>query len=81
MGQQARTPNRQQQRHPDQSPTELPKQLLDRARAAIYLGVTERMIERLWTERKLPAVKVGRFVRFRVADLDSFIEANRIETV
>ncbi len=55
--------------------------LLDKNAAAAYLGVEAWAIERLWAERKLAAIKVGRRVRFRRQDLDLFIERNRVESV
>lgn len=55
--------------------------LLDYDAAAQYLSTTPRHIRQLWNERKLAAVKVGRLVRFRRADLDSFIVQNLVEAV
>ena len=50
--------------------------LLTKAQAAAYLGTTERHVQRLWNERRIPAVKVGRKVRFRIRDLEAWIEAH-----
>jgi excisionase family DNA binding protein len=47
--------------------------------AANYLNVTPRLIRELWARRELGGVKVGRHVRFRVADLDAYIENHRVE--
>lgn len=55
--------------------------LLDTRGAAAYLGTTARHVQRLWTERRIPAVKVGRKVRFRVTDLDAWIAAHTVEAV
>ena len=55
--------------------------LLDKTAAAAYLGTTERHVQRLWAERRIPAVKIGRKVRFRVSDLDSWIAAHTVEAV
>jgi excisionase family DNA binding protein len=52
--------------------------LLDATEAAWYLNVTPRWIRSAWGQRKLPAVKVGRAVRFRVEDLDAYVEAQRV---
>jgi excisionase family DNA binding protein len=52
--------------------------LLTREEAAAYLGVKENTLA-VWSCSKrynLPLVKVGRLVRYRVQDLDRFIEAN-----
>ena len=55
--------------------------LLDAQEAAWYLNTTPRWVHGAWASRQLPAVKVGRQVRFRVEDLDDFIEAQRVEAV
>lgn len=51
--------------------------LLDLEAAARYLGVEPRMMRRLQTERKVAFVKIGRYVRFVVADLDAYIAQHR----
>lgn len=51
---------------------------MDYEAAAHYLGVTERQVRRLWDERKLDAVKVGKYVRFRRVDLDAYVERNLV---
>ena len=38
--------------------------LLDQRQLAAHLGITERHVRRLVAERRVPFVKVGRFVRF-----------------
>lgn len=55
--------------------------LLDENGAAQYLGTSSRHVRELWAQRKLAAVKVGRLVRFRIEDLDAFIDENRVEAV
>ena len=55
--------------------------LLDVAGAAAYLGVTEPFVRRLVLERRVRYFKLGKFVRFRTADLDAFVEAGRHEPV
>ncbi len=52
--------------------------VLDEESAANYLGVTPRWIRRAVAERRIPHVKVGRFNRFRVADLDRFLEEHLV---
>ena len=47
--------------------------------AAAKLGTTARFLRRLVAERRIPYFKIGRHLRFRVADLDSFIAAGRVE--
>ena len=51
--------------------------LLDLAQAARYLGTSERHLRRLWDERRITAIKIGRRVRFAHRDLDAFVEAHR----
>lgn len=58
-----------------------PGGLLDYEAAARYLGTTPRHVRELWAKRYLAAVKVGRRVRFRIADLDAFIAAHRVPAV
>ena len=55
--------------------------LLDIAGAAAHLGVSEAFVRRLVLERRVRYFKVGKFVRFRPADLDAFVEAGRREPV
>jgi excisionase family DNA binding protein len=50
--------------------------LLDFAGAAARLGVPVRWMRRAVAERRLPFVKVGRYVRFRPEDLDGYVEQN-----
>lgn len=50
--------------------------LMDLAQSATYLGTSERHVRRLWQERRIAVVKVGRRVRFLRSDLDAFIEKN-----
>jgi excisionase family DNA binding protein len=45
---------------------------------AEYLRTTERHVRRLVEERRLPFVKVGKFVRIRRVDCDAFIEAGLV---
>jgi len=55
--------------------------LLTLEQAAHHLSTSERHVRRLWQERRLTAVKVGRRVRFARCDLDAFIDANRRHAV
>lgn len=55
--------------------------LFDVGGAATYLGVTEAFVRRLVLERRVRYFKLGKFVRFRAADLDAFVEAGRHEPV
>lgn len=55
--------------------------LLDAEEAAWYLHMSPSWVLSAWAARQLPAVKVGRAVRFRIEDLDDFIEAARYDAV
>lgn len=55
--------------------------LLDYEGVAEYLGTTPRHVRRLWAERRLTGIKVGRMVRFAPADLDRYIAAQRVKAV
>ena len=46
--------------------------------AADHLGVTVRTLYRLIDGGQVPAYKIGRVVRLRLADLDEFIASARI---
>jgi excisionase family DNA binding protein len=50
--------------------------LLDTEEAAWYLNQTPRWVREKAVRRQIPAVKLGRAVRFRVEDLDAFIAGN-----
>jgi excisionase family DNA binding protein len=47
--------------------------------AARMLGVTTRTLYRFIDEGQLPAYKFGRVIRLKESDVESFIEAARIE--
>jgi excisionase family DNA binding protein len=55
------------------------QELLSVAQAAERLGTPERFVRRLIAQRRVRFYRVGRYVRFDVADLDSFIEAGRVD--
>lgn len=53
--------------------------LLDQKAAAEYTGLSVKWFERdRWTGPTIPFVKMGRAVRYRAADLQTFIEVNTI---
>ena len=43
---------------------------------AEWLNVPERMVRRLVAERRIPFVKVGRYVRFRPEDVEGWRDGN-----
>jgi len=45
------------------------------------LGVTRRHVQRLVTERRIPFLKIGRFVRFDPAELNVWLEDQRVQAV
>lgn len=53
--------------------------LLDIDTVAAILGVTRRHVQRLVSERRIPFVKVGRFVRFDQASLNVWLDRQRVE--
>jgi len=65
--------NRAERRHPDG--------LFDFDGAAAFLSTSPRHVRRLWAERRLAGIKVGKAVRFTEADLLRFVERHRVEAV
>jgi excisionase family DNA binding protein len=52
--------------------------LLDIDEVADSLGVSHRFVRRLVAERRIPFVKVGKFVRFDPAELNVWIDGQRV---
>ncbi|WP_341684321.1 helix-turn-helix domain-containing protein [Nocardia farcinica] len=52
---------------------------LDVNGAAEYLGTGVRFVRRLVAERRVVFYKVGGHVRFKVADLEEFVQAGRVD--
>lgn len=52
--------------------------LLDYNGAAARLNTTERHVRALKDRRELPFVKIGGSVRFKLVDLDAYIESRRV---
>lgn len=57
------------------------KSLVDIDGAAEHLAVTPRFVRRLVAQRRVPYLKVGKFVRFDTADLDAWLEACRVDSI
>ena len=55
--------------------------LLDTDEVAVALRVTPRLVRRLVAERRIPFVKVGRFVRFDPGELDVWLDQQRVDVV
>jgi excisionase family DNA binding protein len=51
--------------------------LLNIDAVAVQLAVTPRHIRRLVAERRIPYIKVGRFIRFDPAEVDAWLDAAR----
>jgi excisionase family DNA binding protein len=52
--------------------------LLDIARVAERLAVSERFVRRLVFERRLPFLKIGQFVRFDPVEVERWIAEARV---
>ena len=59
------------------SPITEPKRLLSRAEACAFLGIHITTLYHLERQGKLPAVRIGKRVLFRIEDLEEFIEGLR----
>jgi len=61
-------------------PHALPSRLLTRCEAAVYLGVQPQTLASWAVTGRygLPLVKVGRSVRYRVADLEAWLSARTV---
>jgi excisionase family DNA binding protein len=55
--------------------------LLDVDELAKVLRVTPRHVRRLVAERRIPFLKVGRFVRFDPGELDVWLDQQRVKAV
>ena len=53
--------------------------LIDINGVAEALGVTPRHIQRLVSERRIPFLKIGRFVRFDPAELNVWLGQQRVD--
>jgi excisionase family DNA binding protein len=56
--------------------TELPD-LLDIAQLSQHLGIRERHVRRLISERRIPYIKVGRLIRFDPDDIAAWLDEAR----
>ena len=52
-------------------------ELIDIATLAGLLGVGQRYVRRMVAERRVPMIKVGHLVRFDLADIREWVEAQR----
>lgn len=52
--------------------------LLSIEQLADWLGVTDRFIRRLVAERRVPFLKIGRFIRFDPAEIEHWLDSQRV---
>ena len=62
--------------HTSHSPDTLPP-LLTRKQAASHLAISERHLWTITQSGGLPAIKIGRLVRYSRADLDAYVARSR----
>ncbi|MCP3861170.1 MAG: helix-turn-helix domain-containing protein, partial [Phycisphaeraceae bacterium] len=43
-----------------------------------WLGVTDRFIRRLVAERRIPFLKIGKFIRFDPAEIEPWLDSQRV---
>jgi excisionase family DNA binding protein len=59
--------------------------LLDKHKAAKLIGIHERTLDLWQSQRRIPFIKLGAgrraLVRFRRADLESFLETHRVAAI
>jgi excisionase family DNA binding protein len=55
-----------------------PRALITMADVALRLGTSERHVRRLVAERRIPIVKVGRFVRFEEHEIEHWVDDHRV---
>jgi excisionase family DNA binding protein len=67
-------------RDPDLSKS-FASRFLTKPEAADYLNCSERFVDRLITERRVPFHRFGKFIRLARSDLDSFAAAGRVESL
>ena len=65
-------------RYPEQQQLFDPDPLIDKEAAARCLGVEQRFINRLVSEKRIPYVKVGRKIRFRQSTIEAYILVNTV---
>lgn len=53
--------------------------LIDVDAAADRLSVTPRFVRRLVNERRVPHYKVGKFIRFDIAELDQWLQERYVK--
>ena len=54
--------------------------VVDEDQAAQMLGISRRMVFEFRSKGELQYVKLGRLIRYRVSDIQTFLERKQIET-
>jgi excisionase family DNA binding protein len=57
------------------------RSLVDIPGVAAYLDISPRFVRRLIAERRIPFVRVGRWIRFDLDRIDEWLADNRVEAV
>ncbi len=52
--------------------------LLSIEQLADWLGVTDRFIRRLVAERRIPFLKIGKFIRFDPIEIEPWLDSQRV---
>ena len=50
--------------------------VLTKAQAAVYLGISQVTLHRMVKAGEIPHTRVSKSIRFRISDLDEYLEAN-----
>ncbi len=53
--------------------------LIDVPALALQLGVTPRFVRRLIAERRVPFLKIGKFIRFDPREIALWVESQRVQ--
>jgi excisionase family DNA binding protein len=56
------------------------RRLVDTDGVALYLTTTKTHVRKLVASRKIPHLKIGKFLRFDLDDIDAWLEGNVVPT-
>jgi excisionase family DNA binding protein len=57
-----------------------PKNFYTQKELAEYLSVSKSKIDRMLQKRQIPFYRIGRSLRFRVSDIENYLDDNRINS-
>lgn len=60
---------------------QITKRILTTAEAARYINIGKRTLQEHVSAREISSIKIGRSIRFDIADLDAFIEGRKRKAV